>query len=258
MNAMDLTPLVVGFLVFSRMAAMLMALPVTGNQGVPKMVRMAVALPLAAILYPTATRAHVPATVPDLVVCSLGEVAMGVAMGFAVALFTGAVAMASELISNKIGLTMAQMLDPMTGTHGSTLGALAQVLATGLFFGLDMHLGCVRALGASLLTVPPGMVMAPLAAGPVLFDVAASVIALGAQLAGPMIFFTLVVNLSLMVLGRMAPGLQLFFSIGPLVTIGLGLLVLGLTLPVMLQVEATALQGVWAPVARIVEAIGGG
>jgi flagellar biosynthesis protein FliR len=258
MEGLDLTPLVVGFLVFSRMAAMLMALPVTGNQGVPRMVRMALALPLAAVLYPTATGASVPATVPALVVSSLGEVALGVAMGFAVALFTGAVAMASELISNKIGLTMAQMLDPMTGSHGSTLGALAQVLATGLFFGLDMHLGCVRALAASLVTVPPGLVLAPLAAGPILFDVAASVIALGAQLAGPMIFFTLVVNLSLMVLGRMAPGLQLFFSIGPIVTIGLGLLVLGLTLPVMLHVEAAALEGVWEPVAKIVEAMAGG
>ncbi len=258
MAGLDLTPLVVGFLVFSRVAAMLMALPFTGNQGVPPTVRMALALPLAAVLYPTATGAAVPATLPDLVVCSLGEVALGVAMGFVVALFTGAVGMASELISNKIGLTMAQMLDPMTGTQGNTLGALAQALATGLFFALDMHLGCVRALGASLLSVPPGMVAAPLAAGPVIFDVATSVIALGAQLAGPMIFFTLVVNMSLMVLGRMAPGLHLFFSIGPLLTIGLGLLVLGITLPVMLQVEARALEGVWEPVARIVQAMAGG
>jgi flagellar biosynthetic protein FliR len=258
MNGLDLTPLTVGFLVFSRMAAMLMALPVTGNAGVPRTVRMGVALPLAAVLYPTAAGAHVPNTVPELLACSLGEVALGVAMGFAVSLFIGAVSMASELISNMIGLTMGQMLDPMTGGQGSTLGALAQVLATGLFFGLDMHLGCVRALGASITTVPPGLVLDPLAAGPVLFDVASRVIALGAQLAGPMIFFTLVVNLSLMVLSRMAPGLQLFFSIGPLVTIGLGLLVLGLTLPVMLQVEARALEGVWAPVARIVEVMGGG
>lgn len=254
---MDLSPLLVGFLVFARMAALLMTLPVTGNREVPQMVRMALALPLATVLYPTVQGAHLPNTIPHLVVAVGGEVALGVAMGFVVTLLTGAVALASEIISAKIGLSMASMLDPMTGSQGSTLGALAQVLATGLFFTLDIHLDCVRALGDSLHTLPPGQVLAPLAAGNVIFEVATNVFALGVRLSAPIMFFALMVNLALMVLGRMAPGLQLFFSIGTSFTVVAGIVLLGTALPALLQLEGQALEGAFEPMRRIVQEMAG-
>ena len=258
METMDLTPLLVGFLVFGRVAAMLMAMPITGNQGVPRTVRLGVAMPLAAVLYPTVPPVHLPNTVPQLVVTLGGEVLLGVAMGFVIALLTGAVSLASEVISAKIGLSMASMLDPMTGSHGSTLGALAQTLATGIFFSLDMHLGCVRALAASLQELPPGAIENPLGAGQVLFEVASSVFVLGVRLAGPLVFFAMMVNLALLVLGRMAPGLQLFFSIGTSFTVIAGIVLLGAALPAMLQVEATTLQGAWGPIHEIIKGMGGG
>jgi len=258
MDKVDLTPLLVGFLVFARVAAMLMAMPVTGNKGIPRTVRMGVALPLAAVLYVTVPPVHIPNTIPQLVVVAGGEVILGVAMGFVVAMLTGAVSLASEVISAKIGLSMASMLDPMTGSHGSTLGALAQTLATGLFFATNMHLDCIRALAGSLQELPPGSIVNPLGAGAVLFEVASTVFMLGVRLAGPLVFFAMMVNLALMVLGRMAPGLQLFFSIGTSFTVIAGILLLGAALPAMLQVEATTLQGAWGPVHRIIVEMGGG
>ena len=258
MDGLDLTPFLTGFLVFSRMAAMLMALPQTGSRGVPRIIRMGVALPLSAVLYPTVEGAAIPSRLPDMLVSGVSEVALGVSMGFVLSLMVGAVALASEIITIKIGLNMAGMLDPMTGTHGSALGALAQCLATGLFFGLDLHLGCVRALGESLHTLPPGHILHPLAAGNVIFEVASNVLILGVRLAGPLVFFAFLVNLALMVLGRMAPGLQLFFAIGPSFTIIAGILLLGAALPALLHVEAGTLAGAWAPIRAIVSGMGGG
>ena len=258
MENLDLTPFLVGILVFARVSAMVMALPVTGNAGVPRPVRMAICLPLAAVLVPAADGARLPVTVPELVATVAGEVVLGVAMGFTLALLTGAVSTASEIISNNIGLTMSSMLDPMTGAHGSTLGALAQLLATGVFFALDMHLGCVRALGESFRALPPGHVTDPLGAATVLFEVANNVFRLGVQLAGPLVAFALMLNLALLVIGRMAPGLQLFFSIGMSFTIIAGIVLLGAALPALLHVEAVALQGAWEPIHRIIRGMGGG
>ncbi len=258
MNGLDLTPFLVGILVFARVGAMFMALPITGNAGVPRTTRLAVALPLTTVLVPTAAGAVLPRTIPELVTAVAGEVVLGVAMGFVLALLSGAVSMAAEIISNKIGLTMAVMLDPMSGAQGSTLGALAQLLATGVFFALDLHLACVRALGESLMALPPGRIVDPLAAGTVLFEVSEVVVALGVQLAGPLVFFSLILNLGLMVLGKMAPGLQLFFSVGMSFTILAGIVLLGAALPAMLHVEAVTLQGAWEPIRRIVQEMGGG
>lgn len=258
MDGLDLTPFLVGLLVFARVAAMFMALPITGNAGVPRTTRLAVALPLAAVLVPTAAEARLPDTVPHLVTAVAGEVILGVAMGFVLALLSGAVSMASEIISNKIGLTMASMLDPMTGAQGSTLGALAQLLATGVFFSLDLHLDCVRALSDSLRALPPGRVVNPLGAGNVLFEVTDMVVTLGVQLAGPLLFFSMLLNLGMMILGKMAPGLQLFFSIGMSFTIVAGVVLLGAALPAMLHVEAAVLQEAWEPIRRIVTEMAGG
>ena len=258
METLDLEPLLVGFLVFARMSALLMSLPVTGNRGVPMMLRMAIALPMAAVLYPTVEGAAVPNTIPMLATAVVCEVILGVAMGFVVSMLTGAVAIASEILASTIGLSMASMLDPMTGSQGSTLGALAQVLATGVFFTMDIHLGCVRALGDSLQTLPPGQLMAPLGAGEVVIEVASNVLTLGVRLAAPLMFFSLMVNFALMVLGRMAPGLQLFFSIGTSFTVIAGILLLGSALPALLHVEAMELAGSFDLMRRVVASMSGG
>jgi flagellar biosynthetic protein FliR len=257
-ESVDLSPLLAGFLVFSRVAALLMALPATGMGSVPPMARMAGALPLAAVLYPTVQGAKLPATIPELFVSGLTEVGLGVAMGFIVGLVVGAMSMASEVIGMKLGLSMASMLDPITNTHTNPLGLIAQVLGTGLFFGLDLHLACIRALGDSLHVVPPGMILAPLAAGGVLLDVATTVLELGVRLAGPVVAFAFLVNLSLLILGRMAPGLQVFFSIGTSFTVIVGIVVLGAALPTMMLVEKDALAALAQPIAALLEAVSHG
>lgn len=254
----DLAPLLAGFLVFARIAALLMALPSTGSRAVPAMARMAAALPLAAVLYPTVEGADLPVTIPELLVATVTEVGMGVSVGFIVGMVTGALALANEVIGMKIGLSIGGMLDPMTGSQSNPLGLLAQTLATGMFFGLDLHLACIRAIADSLVIAPPGMITQPLAAGGVLLSVATSVMALGVQLAGPVVAFAFLVNLALMLLGRMAPGLQLFFSIGTTFTIVAGLMVLAAALPTMLMVERDALAGLWQPIAALITAVSGG
>lgn len=254
----DLTPLLVGFLVFSRIAALLMALPTTGARSVPAMARMAAALPLAAVLYPTVEGAKLPVTIPDLLMAGIAEVGLGVAVGFIVGMVTGALSLANELIGMKIGLSMGSMLDPITNTQGNPLGTLAQVLATGLFFGLDLHLACIKAIGESLVIAPPGLINQPLAAGSILLSVASSVMSLGVQLAGPVVAFVFLVNLALMILGRMAPGLQVFFSIGMSFTAVAGIVVLGASLPTMIMVEKEALAGLWTPIQAVIRAVSGG
>lgn len=257
-EGIDLEPILMGFLVFARVGGLLMALPVTGSGSVPAIARLAAALPLAAVLYPTVDGARAPSTIPELLVTGTLEVGVGVAMGFVVGLVTGALSMASEVIGMKIGLSLGGMLDPITGTQGNPLGALAQLLASGLFFGMDMHLACIRTLGESLITLPPGAVVAPLAGGEVLINVASSVLVLGVRLAGPVVAFALLVNLALMVVGRMAPGLQVFFSIGMSLTLMAGMVVLGAAMPAMIMMERDALIGLLAPIRALVQAVAGG
>jgi flagellar biosynthesis protein FliR len=57
----------------------------------------------------------------------------------------------------------------------------------------------------------------------------------GIQLAGPLTAFVFCVNLGLSLLGRMAPGLQLFFAVGPTITVAASFALMAISLPAILD-----------------------
>ncbi|HNH47583.1 MAG TPA: flagellar biosynthetic protein FliR, partial [Myxococcota bacterium] len=71
-------------------------------------------------------------------------------------------------------------------------------------------------------------------AAPVLADAAGTALRTGAELAGPVVLFSFLIHLAISVLGRMAPNLNLFFSVGISANMTGGLAVLMLAFPTML------------------------
>lgn len=254
---MSLTLLVAGFLVFARLAGLLMTLPGLSAASVPAWSRLAAALPLTVVLLPAAGAPEVPDAVGTLVASVLTEAFIGVAMGLGVSTVYGALTMAGDLIGTKMGLNVGAMLDPLTHSSQGPLASLASWLATGVFFVSDIHLRCIRTLAISLHTLPPAEVLHPLRAGAVLTEAVAAVALVSLQLAGPIVAFLFLVNLALMVLGRMAPNLQLFFGIGVTLTVTAGLGLLSVSLPALLAVYAHTLDAAPTWMARILEVVGG-
>lgn len=225
---------VLGMLVFARLAGLVMTMPGFSSQVVPALARLAAAVPLTLVLYPAVEGTALPTTISALVAAVVGEALLGVAMGFAITLAFNALAIGAETIGAQSGLAIAAMFDPVTMSSPSVVGLFATWLGTGVFFGADLHLHCVAALGDSLRTAPPGAVATVLTAGSVLVPLAGTAIVTGIQLAGPLTLFVFTVNLGLSLLGRMAPNMHLFFAIGPTVTVAAGLALLAVALPVFL------------------------
>jgi flagellar biosynthetic protein FliR len=235
--------LVAAFLVFSRLGGLLMAMPGFTAGTLPSIARLGAALPLTLVLLPGAGQPAIPGSVPALAGAVIMEAGIGLAMGMCVSMVFGAFTMAAEIMGAKMGINLASLLDPMTGSTQGGLGVLASWLGVGVFFATDTHASCIVALGESLQAVPPGTFEHPLRAGAVLFEVATAVTASAVQLAGPVIAVVMVVNLAIMLLGRMAPNLQLFYAIGPGVTLVVGFVVLGAALPSLMAIHAEELGG---------------
>ncbi len=227
-------PLILAFLVFTRIGALLMSLPGIGAAFIPATARLGAAVPLTIILYPSVEGVTVPLTISELVLAVASEVVLGVAMGYSVQLVFSVLSTAFETIGLQAGLGMATLLDPITGSQPSVLGVFAIWLATGLFFGTDLHLVCIDAMARSLTTVPPAHTGDVIARAGVLIPLADATFRAGAQLAGPLVIFTFVVHLAQALLARMAPNMQLFWAIGPILSVGLGLVVLAATMPTLL------------------------
>lgn len=258
---MLLPSLVTGFLVFSRLAGMVMTMPVLSAPGIPATLRLLVALPLSVVLTPGALatgESALPLTVPTLVLAIGCEALLGAAMGAVLSVACGTLTVAAEVGAAKMGLSIGGLLDPMSGTMSTALGRLAAVLAGAAFLVTDTHLGAVHALARSLQQLPVGACASPAPAAAVLAGSVAAAAGVALQLAGPVVAFVMLVNVTMMLVGRMAPNLQLFFSVGTSATVGAGLALFAVALPGMLDVLAGALAETPAVLGALVAAVARG
>lgn len=193
-----------------RTGAMLMAMPVVGTRALPARVRVLLAGTLALAIAPMLPPVPEFAGLDAATVMGVArELALGVAMGFVLRLMFEAGALAGELVSQGMGLSFAQMSDPLRGTSS---GVVAQwfYLAFGLlFFASDGHLAMVtllvRSYQALPLAAPWPDAQAMLAVVPDLFT---QVLRGGLTLALPVMVALLACNLVFGVLARAAPALN--------------------------------------------------
>ncbi len=158
------------------------------------------------------------------------QILVGVAMALTMQMVFAAVTMAGELIGLQMGIGFATFYDPESAGESSVVSQFLGWLALLAFFATNAHLALLATLTESFQALP---VSPQLLAGTGLKTVAdgASVVfQAGVQLALPIIAVLLMTNIVLAVLTRSAPQMNIF-AIGFPITLGVGLLVLDLTLP---------------------------
>lgn len=237
----------------ARIAALVGAAPVFGNTGVPRRVKLLIALALTVAVAPLA--GPLPQADPWSVagVAVLAEqIAVGLAMGLAMRLAFAMVDVAGEIIGLQMGLGFATFFDPQHGTHTPVIAQFLGLLTTLVFLGLNGHLMLLSVLAESFRLLPPG---AGATAAPPWFALAdwgSKVFASGLMLALPVVTALLVTNLAIGLLTRAAPQLNLF-AVGFPVTILVGWIMLGLSLPtlepLLTQAFAEGLQRMLVPLA---------
>jgi flagellar biosynthetic protein FliR len=213
---------VVGFLLplisalwwpFARCMAMFTTAPVLGEAYVPLPVRALLSVVLAFMMLPMTKGAVMPDPFSLAgVVAMLEQAVVGGAIGLALQLTMAVVSMLGFVASSQIGFSMAQMNDPVNGQQSDVVSALLGLVAILVFFAIDGHLVLVGVLGQSFRAWPVGSGIGA-SAGPLLHVVALNVgwvFAAAILLALPIVFSTLVVQLGLGFLNRVAPSLNLF------------------------------------------------
>ena len=191
-----------------RVGAMLMLAPMVGTRMLPMRVRLILTLALSVTLAPLLPAAPPIAVDAATFLGMARELAIGAAIGFIFRLGFEAAAFAGELISQGMGLSFAQMLDPLRGTQSPVMGQWFTILAGLSFFVVDGHLALVRVVFESyhLSTSGAAFSVAHLLEAVPAF--AQSMLAAGVSLALPVVIAMLVVNIAFGVLARTAPALN--------------------------------------------------
>lgn len=231
-------------ILFARIGAVLLLLPLVSEEAAPGQVRLILAMAVTLALFGL-LRAQVVgqarASGTALLTFVVAEMVTGLAMGLIVRLMFQAAAMAGALVSLQIGLTTVLTFDGQQGQI-PLMAKLMALAAAIICFATGIHHLWIAAIVRSYALFPVG---GWLASGDWLrlaVETAGQALALAVSMAAPFILYAILFNLALGFGARLAPNLQLFFVAQPL-NLLLGFAILSLTIGAMLALFVARFGG---------------
>lgn len=218
-------------LVATRLAGLLVLSPVLGFASIPASVRVLFVLSLALVMVLSIQLRLVRQlnSIPALVAAMATEFLVGAVIGFAVFAVFAALSLAGQLLDFQIGFNAAALFDVNTQAQNPLLSAFFGLLGGLLFLVMDAHLELIRAVAASFEIFPLGRIGMPLDVSGIVRQFG-NVFLYGVAIAGPVLLGILLLDVSIAVVARTLPQINVYFVTLPLkIFVGLLLLAMSLT-----------------------------
>jgi flagellar biosynthesis protein FliR len=222
-------------LVFTRVGAALMNLPGFADASLPPQARLLIALAFSVVITPVLQDRLPPA--PDdagtLVLLIGTEAVFGIFVGVIGRVMLSSLETAGQMIGHQTGLSIASVFNPQIAATSSLPGSLLSVIAVLLLFVTDLHHLLLRAIIGSYDLFPAGGAIPIGGFAEIVTRIVAGSFMIGVQLAAPFIMVALILMVSLGLIARMMPQVQIFFVAQP-IQLALGISVFMIALPAML------------------------
>ncbi len=214
----------------TRVTGLLLIAPSLSSMIIHHRVRAGLVVVLTVLLAPAAMATPHAARLTAAGLAS--ELLIGFAMGFGASILVGAAEQAGDAMAVQTGLSGIAILDPMAAEPLPVLGSLLRLFAITLLLTLNLHTVMISTLAESLRAVPLGTGLGIANGIDEMLGLGGTMFALGVRFAAPVIAVILIVNVSLAVMGRAAPQLNVLTVAFPM-QIAAGLFALAAALPAM-------------------------
>jgi flagellar biosynthetic protein FliR len=225
---------------FLRLSFLFLAFPFFSTQFVPVSVRVALLLSFSFFFSANLGKElPPPSSLGHFLITAGGELLVGFLMSLLISIFYAIAVYAAELISYMMGLTIANMFDPTFGMV-SIVGRLFAFTFYAVFFATGADRVFIASLYASLKEIPVGQVGSLLSLFEFLAKESGAIFFLSFKLAFPFIFALFITNLSLALINRLIPQINVFIVGLPLqIFVGLLLLAVGFSIITSFMVDLT-------------------
>ena len=208
-----------------RISGLFLFAPFLGSGVIPPQIKATLVFALTFVLYPLVSPRFPLMPLEHWPIVALGEFTIGAAIGIATSIVFDAVQMAGQVLSVQMGYSLVNILDPTTQVESTVVAMFHQLIAMLIFLRLGVQFWLVRAIGDSFRYLPPGSAHLSGSFVRTLFNSGSMVIAVGIQIAAPVLSATLLADIVLGLLGKASPQLPVML-LGPVVKSLLGLLIL--------------------------------
>lgn len=219
-------------LVLVRILAMLAVFPIFSAPQIPRQVRFGLGIVMAFILFRVVPPITLLSNYYDLIAAVLAQLVLGIIIGYIASLVFVGIQFAGELIDLQIGFAVANVINPSTQQNITIIGELELALATLLFLATNSHHLLIAGLAGSFNLVPlPFIDLHQNVMGDAVTFLSLSLVN-AFKIAAPAAAALFITNVALSFMARVAPQMNVFV-VGFPMQVGVGLIVLGISMPLL-------------------------
>lgn len=245
-------------LALARVGGLFVMAPFFGARTAPVRVRAAVAffvtIAMLPIIGPTPPALLADAGVAVVLGMMGFEVMIGFVIGVVAQLTFGAVQMAGQLAGIQMGIGLANLIDPQTQEHITSLAQWQNLLALLIFLSIDGHHILIRAVADSFKVLPLGGGIPQAGGFGIVFELAGGLFVIALKVAAPVLVLLLMVNAAMGVLAKLIPQLNVFIVGFPL-NVAAGLFVLAASQPFTVRLLESSFGELQGSLAHLVRAL---
>ena len=217
--------------VLARVLSALMLMPIFGHRNVPTLAKIALGVCLSWLLIaPGGIENHIPTSMSRYLLGLIGEILIGLLLGFISSLFFWAVSMAGELLGRQIGWSFGETLHSSFESTPVPTGQLFSILGMLVFLSIGGHHLILQALATTFEAAPPFALTVGSAESGKALELVSMMFNGAVQMSLPVVGTLMLTEVVLAFLARVFPALNAWVFGMPLKA-GVGLIALWLGLP---------------------------
>jgi len=223
-------------LIFIRVGVILFLLPFFNSRKIQVMSKVGMSLIITILLYPVidVRTTAMPATTLGIAQLIAGELIIGMILGLMVQVFFEGVKIMGEMVGFQTGLSVANIIDPQSGTQIPVFSNMAYLLATILFLLLNGHHILLNALRGSFEIIQVGSLSLNPLFMPKMISHVGQMFIIGIKIGAPAIAALLFTKIVFGLITKFIPQMNIMIVAFP-AQIAIGLLFFGLSLRLLLM-----------------------
>lgn len=229
-------------LVLMRISGLMITAPVFASTMIPIRIRVAFVFVLSAMLFPVISKfAPQDMTIATALVGAFSELMIGIGIGLSISIFMMGAEVAGRMIAQQAGLGIGQVIDPTQNTQTSIVGQVYTISLTMLFLMVGGHRATVAALVDTYQIIPICSYQMDDTFVLLLIEMLTSAFMFGIRIAGPVVIALFLTGVSLGVISRTMPQLNIL-TVGFTLRALIALAVAGISLSACQEIF---LDGIW-------------